>query len=251
MQYGLTSVTFRTLSAEDTIALAVKAGLTAIEWGGDVHCPPKNIEAARNIARLTREAGLAVSSYGSYYTLGEAEQAYTYDDVLDTAEALGAGIVRIWAGHLPSAKVCDAQFARLVSEAKRLADLSQRRGIIMAFEYHGNSLTDSAENACRLMRAIHHPFCRLYWQANFERSVEENLRDIDIVRNDVVCAHVFAWKSNTEQLPLLEKEREWNAFYRRLEKGAEIPYLIEFVKDGAPEQFLSDCTALKKILEIE
>ncbi|MEG2596537.1 MAG: TIM barrel protein, partial [Ruthenibacterium sp.] len=156
MQYGLTSVTFRTLSAEDTIALAVKAGLTAIEWGGDVHCPPKNIEAARNIARLTREAGLAVSSYGSYYTLGEAEQAYTYDDVLDTAEALGAGIVRIWAGHLPSAKVCDAQFARLVSEAKRLADLSQRRGIIMAFEYHGNSLTDSAENACRLMRAIHH-----------------------------------------------------------------------------------------------
>ncbi len=37
---GLVSVTFRQLSPEEIVRVAREAGLTVIEWGGDVHVPP-------------------------------------------------------------------------------------------------------------------------------------------------------------------------------------------------------------------
>ncbi|MDD5482315.1 MAG: hypothetical protein PHP98_01495 [Kiritimatiellae bacterium] len=40
---GLTSVTFRKLSCRKVAALVKKAGLAAIEWGGEVHVPHGDI----------------------------------------------------------------------------------------------------------------------------------------------------------------------------------------------------------------
>ncbi len=70
---GLVSVSFRKLPPEQIIALARQAGLQSIEWGGDVHVPPENLENARVIGEMTRAAGLSVACYGSYYRLTDAE----------------------------------------------------------------------------------------------------------------------------------------------------------------------------------
>jgi 3-dehydroshikimate dehydratase len=51
---GLVSVTLRSLPPQEIIALAVKAGMKAIEWGGDVHVPPGDVAAASEIGRLRR-----------------------------------------------------------------------------------------------------------------------------------------------------------------------------------------------------
>lgn len=43
---GLVSVTFRQKSVEEIAALTAEAGLSGVEWGGDVHVPPGDREAA-------------------------------------------------------------------------------------------------------------------------------------------------------------------------------------------------------------
>ena len=98
MKTGMTSVTFRNKSAEEIVRLTQKAGLTGIEWGGDVHVPAGDRAAARKAALLTREAGLEVLSYGSYFRAQEGED---FSPVLESAIELGAPVIRMWAGFKP------------------------------------------------------------------------------------------------------------------------------------------------------
>ena len=63
---GLCSVTFRTLAPESIVALAAECGIAGIEWAGDVHVPPGEVDTARRVRQLTEAAGLSVVSYGSY-----------------------------------------------------------------------------------------------------------------------------------------------------------------------------------------
>ncbi|HZG75644.1 MAG TPA: hypothetical protein VEZ72_07275 [Paenibacillus sp.] len=122
---GLLSITFRSMSPEAIAALAAEAGLEGIEWGGDLHVPHGDVEAARRVARLTAEAGLAVAAYGSYYRIG-VEQPYSFDDVLASASALGAPAVRVWAGDRGSAVADGAWRALATSEANRIAEAAAR-----------------------------------------------------------------------------------------------------------------------------
>ena len=93
---GLCSVTLRASSPGEVVDVAAAAGLTAIEWGGDVHVPTGDLSAATEVAARTAAAGLSVGSYGSYL-FAEPELA---DDeiarVVDTATALGAPWIRVW-----------------------------------------------------------------------------------------------------------------------------------------------------------
>ena len=50
---GLVSVTFRQLPADEVVAVAAKAGLAAIEWGGDVHVPLGNLVTAKLVKSMS------------------------------------------------------------------------------------------------------------------------------------------------------------------------------------------------------
>lgn len=97
---GLVSVTFRKLDVASVVSLAAEAGLTSIEWGADVHVPVGDSGAAAVARKLCAEAGLEISSYGSYYRadtdVGE------FESVVTTAVALGAPSIRVWAGRVGS-----------------------------------------------------------------------------------------------------------------------------------------------------
>lgn len=58
MKTSVASVTFRRKSVCEVAELARRAGLDAIEWGGDIHVPPGNAQAARAALHCTRENGL-------------------------------------------------------------------------------------------------------------------------------------------------------------------------------------------------
>ena len=81
---GLTSVTFRELSAAEVLCLAKEAGLAGLEWGGDIHLPPECPELAEELARRTAQAGLRSLSYGSYHRLC---QGMDFQPVLKAAAA--------------------------------------------------------------------------------------------------------------------------------------------------------------------
>ena len=68
---GLTSVTFRQLTADQIITLARETGCTGIEWGSDVHVPANRLDLAARAAEACRQNQLAVFSYGSYYKLNQ------------------------------------------------------------------------------------------------------------------------------------------------------------------------------------
>src|SRR5690625_3937512 len=88
---GLCSVTFRNLSVEEVIELTSKAELNGIEWGGDVHVPSGNLKHAAEVVRLTEESNLEVSSYGSYYRVGDIKSnPVSFEQILETAVHLNA-----------------------------------------------------------------------------------------------------------------------------------------------------------------
>ena len=147
-EFGLVSVTFRTLSPIEIIKVAKAAGLTCIEWGSDVHVPEKDFEIAKQVAAVTQAQGLTVSSYGTYYTLGAGQDFAPY---LAAANALSAPILRIWAGKKGSQEVTEEERAALISEARAVCHAARDCGKTVCFEYHPRTLTDTAESAGRLM----------------------------------------------------------------------------------------------------
>src|SRR5690606_98075 len=118
---GLLSVTFRKLPPEEIVRIAAEAELDAIEWGGDVHVPHGDLDAADRAAQLTRDAGLVVRAYGSYYRLGVEGQSFTFEDALHTAVRLGAPAIRVWAGNRGSEETSEEERARFTEDAHRPA----------------------------------------------------------------------------------------------------------------------------------
>ncbi|WP_347108678.1 TIM barrel protein [Paenarthrobacter sp. S56] len=135
---GICSVTLRAKSIDEVVRIAADAGLAGVEWGTDVHVSDSGSAARAKAA--TEEAGLTVLSLGSYYRAGDFGD---FGRDLALAEATGAPRVRIWAGALGSQEAGEDHWAAVAADTRRVAGLAADRGITIAFEYHGNTLTDS------------------------------------------------------------------------------------------------------------
>ncbi|MBC8139296.1 MAG: TIM barrel protein, partial [Fibrella sp.] len=141
---GLCSVTLRQHSATEVIRLAREAGLEGIEWGGDIHVPPGESALAQRVGKQTRAAGLAVISYGSYYRLAHSEtDGMAFASVLETALALQAPVIRVWAGTKSPEKTTKPEQAAIIADASRVATLAESAGVRVALEFHANTLTET------------------------------------------------------------------------------------------------------------
>ncbi|TVQ25137.1 MAG: sugar phosphate isomerase/epimerase [Spirochaetaceae bacterium] len=247
---GVVSVTFRHLPTTRIIELAVDAGLAAIEWGGDVHVPHGDVAVAQAVGRRCEDNGVATPSYGSYYRLGtSAKEGLSFDAVLDTAEALGAGTVRIWAGNRASADVGNPDRLAMVEEARRIADDAERRDMIVAFEYHANTLTDTNDSAVALMEEIDHPAVRCYWQPRNGQPADYSVAGLESIAPWLGHLHVFHWIDSSQRYRLSEGHDAWT---RYLAFAAGIPgdryAFLEFVLNDSPDQFLEDAGTLSRWL---
>lgn len=254
---GLLSVTFRALSAESILTEVSQCGLAGIEWGGDTHVPPGDTKQAERIGKWTREAGLAVSAYGSYYAFDELLESPrapspTQEAVLDTAEALGTDMIRIWPGHIGSAEASPRWFERVVDATRAFADLAARRRVGLGFEFHNNSLTDSPAATLRLLRAIDRDNVSTFWQTNGGDIASDNLASLPILRDHIShlhCHHLIANQS-PPYAPLHEGTEEWLAYLKAIRPTGRTHWIsIEFVKDGSLESFHKDAATLRSWCE--
>ncbi|MBN1579350.1 MAG: sugar phosphate isomerase/epimerase [Anaerolineae bacterium] len=245
---GLVSITFRQLSPQEIIDLVTQAGLEGIEWGGDVHAPHGDVARARQVRQWTEDAGLVTPSYGSYYRVN-SEDSPPFEAVLDSAVALGAPIVRVWAGKIGSDKA-DEQFRHaVVDESRRIADLAQQANVIVAYEFHGNTLTDTNESALQLLQEVNHPNVKTYWQPMRAAEEQYRLDGLRAVLPWLTYLHVFSWEQDGSRLPLAAGQRQWQERIEIVQgTGHEHYALIEFVQDNAPEAFLDDAATLKQWL---
>ncbi|UYZ10570.1 sugar phosphate isomerase/epimerase [Agrobacterium salinitolerans] len=250
---GLCSVTFRSLSPQAVIDLAAANDIKAIEWGADIHVPPGDLENARDVAERTAEAGLSVSSYGSYIFAPDS----TPEDVaavLETAKALGAGHIRIWPGSRkrPSADYSPGERRAAAEALTTIARRAHDDGITIGLEYHPNSLTDTLPSALQLMQDLPMPNLFFYWQPAPGLPLEDALTEISALGPRICHLHVFAWLADASRLPLVEHADYWRACIAALPESGwtKTAYaMLEFVKGDDVGQFVEDAVILGEIFD--
>jgi sugar phosphate isomerase/epimerase len=246
---GLVSITFRKLSPKKIVDLTAEAGLDGIEWGGDVHVPHGDVNKARSVAGMTADAGLAVASYGSYYRAGP-EGDIDFAAVLDTASALGAPIIRVWAGRRASANADEAYRREVAADLGSATDMARERKIGIALEFHGNTLTDTDDSAVRLLQAVDRENLSSYWQPPHHMSATERLRTLRTMLPWLSHVHAFHWHPDTRERCLLtDGEGQWASYLKEIAgTGRDHSVMLEFVQDDSIEVFLQDAQTLRKLI---
>jgi len=270
---GLVSITFRKLGFAEIIRLVRQAGLRAIEWGGDVHVPHGGLARAREVSRQTCDAGLSVAAYGSYYRAAHSEELpfesrLDFARVLETAVALGAPVIRVWAGVEGSAGASADTRGRVADDLLRIAELAAQAGVCVATEFHGGTLTDTNESARALLfEEAAHPNLYSYWQPPVGVSDEDCLAGLALLGPKLSHLHVFNWvlgaTGQVEAYPLEEGEgpARWRQFFAAAASisvksqsavadtvASPIAAMLEFVPGGSPESFLREARTLTTLL---
>lgn len=246
---GLVSITFRQLSVDQIIDACLNAGLGGIEWGGDIHVPHGNITTAEEVKEKTELAGLEVASYGSYYHF--SEDNLPFSDVLNTAQALGAPVIRAWAGKESSVMISEKNYYRIVNETRAAADLCERAGTKLAFEYHGNTITDTNSTAVRFIQDVNHRSVSSYWQPPAGMSKNSCLDGIEALGDNLQWVHVFHWQPDFQnKRNLIEGQSDWIEYFHLISTlDGDRWALLEFVKDDSLENFYEDAETLKRLLD--
>ncbi len=242
------------MTAEQIIKHACRAGLEAIEWGGDVHVPHGNLRRASEVSQATRDAGLDVASYGSYYRAGpSAVEGLNFRSILETAEVLGAPVVRVWAGAAGSSETDERRRANVIADLQRITALAEGSDIEIALEHHPNTLTDQTDSALQLLKEVDAGNLRLYWQPQVGKSVKEHEESLSCFLPHLSNIHVYQWKSAGEshqRLPLTEGAEEWRRYMDIIHgTGRDHFAMLEFVRDDSPEQLYEDAAVLKELLD--
>ncbi|WFR84327.1 TIM barrel protein [Arthrobacter sp. Y-9] len=242
---GLCSVTFRNLDVPGVLAAATGAGLAGVEWGSDVHCPDP--ATAREVRRLTDAAGLRALSLGSYF------RAESHDDdfrpVLDTALALGAPRVRVWAGTLGTDASDSAHRTRVTQELQVAADAAAEAGVELALEYHRSTLTDTLESTLGLLEDVDRANVGVSWQPNVDQPTEDALRHLEALLPRLAGVHCFSWWPFDARLPLEAREDLWLGaaeVLRRADRPVDV--MFEFVPEDSPAALARDAAWLRRAI---
>jgi len=245
--FGFTSITFNTKGISEIVDLAVRAGVQGIEWGGRTQIIPGDRALAKEARDACAKAGLEIFSYGSYYHCDDNED---FAPILESARILGAPCIRIWAGHYKEADCSPEEFDRLVRNAGAACDMAAEHGILVAFEYHRKTMTETIDGAMRLMEALKRPNARCYWQPNPDITLEEQLREIACIAPYLHTVHAFSWEKGNVRLKLSEKHDVWEQYLAVMKKCECAPNLIlEFCKDDDEDIFVEDCRELAVLNE--
>jgi sugar phosphate isomerase/epimerase len=263
---GLCSLTLKQCSPREVLDLALRGGLQTIEWWGSGHVPPGDFSAASEIGHMTRDMGLSISTYGSYYRVG-TDGPPAFEVILDTAVAVGAPSIRVWAGNKNRADADSEAISRVVRESLRIADLAAEQGVSMTFEFHSGTLTDSGVNAHLFAEALPHPNIHFSWQPSHGFTTEKNLPGLEGLASRLLTLHVFHWTIGSYQKNLFdetERPPRWTEdFFRHplvdgtdcwrryltcaASTGRRISALLEFVREDSPENFLQDAGTLVRL----
>lgn len=242
---GITSVTFRKLTCEKIVSLAAENGLDGIEWGGDIHVVPGNLQRAKEVNRITKEAGLKVFSYGSYFNL--AEDSENFKKVCETACALEAPVIRVWAGNKGSAETTTDERKFLAENFAEICKIAAQCNIGVSTEFHKKTLTDTAESCLELLKSAGAENAGTYWQP--VRGAREELEKLELILPYITNVHVFHWNIRGKRYSLKKGKGIWSEYAKRLDGVSEGEHcaIMEFVKNDSPRQFAKDVKVFKEI----
>lgn len=198
---------------------------------------------------MTADAGLEIEGFGSYYRAGIENSDGLFEKNLEVAIALGAPRIRVWAGTKDAEVANGADRAAVVADLRRCAVLARQAGVRIMLEFHGGTLTNTAESAEALMRELGDTNISLYWQPPNGLPKDQVLAGLKRVLPWVDSIHVFHWiidaSGNLRRLPLVDGCSAWDEYLNLLAApGCSRWVMLEFVADDDPERFLEDARQL-------
>ena len=240
---GICSVTLRSHSIDEVVAVAAGAGLSGIEWGADVHVV--DTASADHARQACAAAGLKVLSLGSYYRAGDFGD---FDGVVSLAVRVGAPRVRIWAGTLEPDDADQQRWESVVADTRRIAASAAEHGLQLAFEYHGGTLTSTLQSTLELLDRVDRSNVGTYWQPAVGLSEQDALASLRRVIGRVAGVHCFSWWPGTDRLPLEGRKDLWQAVSDVVrEHGRDMDLMLEFVEGDLPENVVRDAGFLHSI----
>ena len=240
---GIVSITLKEKSPAEVIALSLKAGLCGIEWSENHHIKAGDLTAALDIKKKTEEAGLKVASYGSYFRAGTEESRDSFKKSLDTAAALGAPAMRIWAWDKGSDIASLDDFKRTAETSSWAADLSAPMGIKIGFEWHRNTLTDTNEAAFKILDMADNKNLFCLWQPTPEIPEPERTEGLRQLGKRLLNIHTYYWDDRVRR-PLAEGKESWKGYLNAVDREEDHYLLMEFIMNDSIEQFLEDAAVL-------
>jgi 3-dehydroshikimate dehydratase len=248
---GLCSVTFRALEVPQVLEISAQEGIEGIEWGADVHVPVGDLSRAQTVAEATRARGIAVASYGSYIEVGAAPLD-AFAPILETAVALGAPNIRVWAGRrgVASRDVPPDERARCIADLRAMAQQAADAGVTLSLEFHRLTLTDSLASTLDLLERVQHPALYTYWQPRGGIGIAEAADELLALRPWLSHLHVFNWNEERERFPLAPAEPLWRAVLEHVAAAPDPRFpkrwaMMEFVRADDPAAFPADARALR------
>jgi hypothetical protein len=243
MRAGLCSVTLRALDVARVLEVMTDAGLRCVEWGGDVHVPAGDLATARRVRQDSADAGVTICSYGSYYRAGSAPTPGV-KAVLDTAAELGAPRVRVWAGTVPSRLATAAVRDSVATDLARAAGYAAERGLSLALEYHGGTLTDERHSALALIQEVAAPNLSLYWQPPLDIPDDQAVADALAVLPEASAVHVFSWLPGQTRRELAYRAPMWEPVIAAAIESGISDALLEFVPGDNPALVAAEARTL-------
>ena len=212
---GLCSVTLRAETVDTVARLAAECGLRGIEWGSDVHVPPGDATAAARARAASLAADLEVASYGSYLFAGSVPDRDDMDTTLDTAVALGAPNVRVWAGF--GVESGSEHYRSVVDGLAAFGAVAAGRDLTVGLEFHGGTPTATVAGTLALLDAVGVPNLFTYWQPPYWRgpvAAHTDAAEVTDLGRRLSHLHVYEWAGAEDRQPLADGDARWGAVLR-------------------------------------
>ncbi len=212
---GLCSVTLRAESVDAVARVAAECGLGGIEWGGDVHVPPGDFAAATRACSASTAADLVVASYGSYLFAASVPGHDEMNATLDTATALGAPNVRVWAGF--GVQSGSRQYRTVVDGLVTFCAMAAVRALTVGVEFHGGTPTATVAGTLALLDAVGAPNLFTYWQPPYWRdpvAAHTDAAEVTDFGRRLSHLHVYEWAGAEDRQPLADGDARWGAVLR-------------------------------------
>lgn len=224
----------------DLLPAIAEAGFDALEvW--QYHLSRLTDEQVAKLSERARSLGVTFPVVGLYPALHlEGEERDREWKAMETmiarSAALGARVVKMFAGRLGSEEADDAAFARSVAFAQRMAEAAEAHEMVLTAETHPDTLCDTVPATHRFLDAVAAPNLRVCFQPFDFTSTEQTLADYRALRSPIV--HVHLQGRRDDRISLLEEaDLDYHAILGALATdGFDGVLCIEFVKGGIVER---------------
>ena len=241
---GLCSVTFRKKSVEEVVRIAKQAGISYIEWGGDIHV--KTIEDARTVKSICDNEGVKISSYGSYFNSAEYDED-KWIEICKIAKEMGAASIRIWLGKKDSEVTIDSEYKVLLENTKKMCDIAAEYALIISPECHDNTFNNNTDAFLRIQNDLKNDNFKTYFQSRYCR-MEYDLDRIERTFGFIENVHVSYRDLKKEQMFKKKDKQYINKLLAKLKtKGFDGIVMVEFVDFDSEEVFYKDVDKLKSL----